>query len=108
MLLKWLDTQAVDAFAGRMAQELMAGIPPGSLDGGGKKAEAGRRKALDKLLRQTEQFARAHKLNFYTKARLANGVKWALIQAGYPRGYVDDLSLELTLVVSRTRFQPPA
>lgn len=52
------------------------------------------------MLRQAHEFASTNKLNFYTKARLANRFKWVLIEAGYPREFVDDISYELAMAVA--------
>ena len=47
-----------------------------------------------------------HKLNVYTKARLANQFKWALIEAGYPKDFVDRMTFELAGVVSAAESGP--
>jgi hypothetical protein len=36
----------------------------------------------------------------YKKARLGNRFKWALREAGYPAGFVDSLTYELTAFVT--------
>jgi hypothetical protein len=100
MVFKWFDTTAVDAMADRVARDLIDRLPPATVGSEGKKAEAKQRKTLDLVLRQAHDFATVNKLNFYTKARLANRFKWVLIEAGYPRQYVDDVSYELAMVVS--------
>jgi len=100
MVFKWFDTRAGDEIADRIARDLVERIPPASIGEGGKKFEAKQRKTQDLVLRQAHDFASAHKLNFYTKARLANRFKWTLIEAGYPRQYVDDIAYELAMVVS--------
>jgi hypothetical protein len=52
------------------------------------------------VLRQAHDFARDNKLNIYTKARLANTFKWALTEAGYPKDFVDKMTIELAAVVA--------
>jgi hypothetical protein len=47
---------------------------------------------LSKLSLRSNQFKAANKLNFYTKAKLANSFKWTLKDAGYEAEYVDDLT----------------
>lgn len=100
MVFKWFDTKAVDAIADRIAHDLVERIPPALASDGDKKAQAKQKKTLDIVLRQAHDFASMNKLNFYTKAHLANRFKWVLIEAGYPREFVDDISYELAMVVS--------
>jgi hypothetical protein len=75
-------------------------VPPTSLDDKGKKAETSRRGRTTSVLRQAHDFARQHKLNLYTKARLANRFKWELLEAGYPKGFVDSMTYELAAIVA--------
>jgi hypothetical protein len=100
MLFKWFATAEVNALATSMANDLVKRVPPASLDARGKKAEAKQAKAHDLVLRQAHDFARRNKLNIYTKARLANGFKWALLEAGYPKAFVDKMTYELATVVA--------
>ena len=66
----------------------------------GKKAEAKQKRTHDLVLRQAHDYARGNKLNVYTKARLANQFKWALLEAGYPKSFVDAMTYELATVVA--------
>jgi hypothetical protein len=45
--------------------------------------------------------ARENKLNVYTRARLANQFRWALVEAGYPKPFVDALIMQLATAVGR-------
>lgn len=100
MIFKWFDTEGVDALAASMARDLAKRTPPASVDSRGKKAEAKQRKTHDMVLRQAHDFARHNKLNVYTKARLANRFKWALIDAGYPKEFTDTMTYELATIVA--------
>ena len=100
MTLKWFDTEGVDALAVGMARDMVQRVPPASVDAHGKKAETKRKKTHDMVLRQAHDFALKHKLNLYTKARLANRFKWALLEAGYPKAFVDAMTYELAAVVA--------
>ncbi len=84
MLFKWLDTTKVDALAQRLVEQFREQVPLADYQSGGKKAEARLRQAHDELLRQAKEFAATESLNLYKKSRLANRVKWALRDAGYP------------------------
>jgi len=100
MMLRYFDTKDVDALAESMAGDLVRRVPPAGLDARGKKAEAKQQRTHDLVLRQAQDFARRQKLNLYTKARLANRFKWALLEAGYPKEFVDRMTYELATVVS--------
>jgi len=100
MIFTWFDTKGVDALAAGMAHDLAKRVPPASIDAHGKKAEAKQKKTHDVVLRQAYDFARKHRLNLYTKARLANRFKWALLEAGYPQAFVDSMTYELAAIVA--------
>ena len=99
MIFKWFDTKDVDALADRMAGDLRMRIPPAKLEAGGRKSESKKDRTHDMVLRQALNFARGNRLNVYTKARLANRFKWALLEAGYPKDFVDRMTMELATVI---------
>ena len=99
-MFKFFDTKDVDALAKRMVDDLVKRVPPANFGGGGRKAEAKKDRAHELVLRQASEFAREHKLNVYTKARLANNFKWALLDAGYPKDFVERMTVELAAVVA--------
>lgn len=100
MIFGWFNSKEVDALAAAMARDMLKRVPPKSVDSAGKKAEAKQRKTHDMVLRQAHDFAQQHKLNLYTKARLANRFKWELLDAGYPKAFVDAMTYELAAVVA--------
>ena len=100
MIFAWFDTRDGDALAAGMARDLAKRVPPASVDAEGKKAEAKQKKTHDMVLRQAHEFVRQNKLNVYKKARLANAFKWALLDAGYPKPFVDTMTYELAAVVA--------
>ena len=100
MIFKWFDTKDVDALAKRMARDMIERIPPANFEGGGRKKEAKKDRTHDLVLRQAHEFARDNRLNVYTKARLANNFKWALLDAGYPKDFVERMTIELAAVVA--------
>lgn len=102
MLFKWFDTREVDAQAQRMVQEFSERLPLTDYQSGGKKAEARLREAHDMLLRQARECAASQKLNIFKKSRLANRVKWALLDAGYPKVLADEIAYELAAVTALT------
>jgi hypothetical protein len=100
MVFGFFASKDVEALADRMARDMIDRVPPASVDAPGRKAEAKQSKAHDLVLRQAHDYARQHKLSVYTKARLANRFKWALIEAGYPKAFVDKMTYELAAVVA--------
>ena len=103
MIFEWFSTKEVDALADRLALDLIKRVPPASLGAGGKKAESQQGRSREALLRQVREFAGAHRLNIFKKARLANRFKWSLIEAGYPREFVDSMAFELAAVMASTQ-----
>jgi hypothetical protein len=83
-----------------MAREFTDHISIADIEKGGKKAELRLGEAHESLLRQASEFAGTHQLNIYKKSRLANRVKWALLDAGYPKPLVDDLAYKLATAVT--------
>ncbi len=110
-MLEWLNVKAVDEFADSVVAELAIRIPPTGIEAPAKKAAERLRKTHDAIFARIEQFARAHKLNIYKKARLGNRIKWALKESGYPDDFIDTLTIELLTVVtiaSRASGKPAA
>ena len=103
MILKWLDTKDVDALAKRIVDDMIKRNPPAKFGSGSRKDEAKKDRTHDLVLREASKFAREHKLNVYTKARLANNFKWALLDAGYPKDFVDRMTVELAAVVASAK-----
>lgn len=100
VLFKWLDTTKVDALAQRLVEQFQDRVPLAEFQTGGKKGETRLRQAHDDLLRQAKEFAAMEKLNLYKKSRLANRVKWALRDAGYPKVLADEVAYELAAVTA--------
>lgn len=99
-MFKWLDTTSVDALADSLVADLLQRVPPAALGAAGKKAGAKHEKAYKSVLSKAREFKRDHDLNVYKKARLANRLKWALAEAGYPPEFVTELTYELAATLS--------
>lgn len=100
MTFKWFETADVEAFADRMAAELVARFPPTEFSHAARKSPARMRKARAAILHDLEVFAGQTSLNIYRKARLGNRFKWALREAGYPEDFADELTHEIVSLVS--------
>ncbi len=108
MVFSWFNTSNVDAFVDAEVADLVKRIPPAKLESGGggaKKAEEQLAKAHDQLLRRAQAFVQREKPNLYQKARIANRMKWALLEAKYPKTFVDGLAYALASVVAAANSQ---
>lgn len=109
-LFGWFDTKESDEFATAIADDL-AGRIPVSGGGGRKQITPDRlRSAHDAIIARAGAFARSHKLNWYKKARLGNTFRWALLDKGYERDFVDTWTHNVLIAVSApgTRGSPNA
>ena len=108
MVFSWFNTSKVDAFVDAEVADLVRRIPAARLEGSGagaKKAEEQLARAHDQLLRSAQGFVQREKPNLYQKARLANRMKWALMEAKYPAGFVDGLAFALAKVAAAANAQ---
>jgi ubiquitin len=108
MVFSWFNTRTVDAFVDAQVADMVRRVPPGKLDGGGpaaKKAEDQLAQAHDATLRNARDFVQREKPNLYQKARIANRMKWALREAKYPAGYVNEFAYALASVVASANSQ---
>ena len=96
----WFRSKEVDAFADSVIADLVKGFPPTGVEAPAKKAAERLRKAHSAVFRRVEDFARAHSLNLYKRARLGSRIKWGLGEAGYPSEFVEALTIELLEVVT--------
>jgi hypothetical protein len=108
MVFSWFNTQKVDAFIDVEVAGLVKRVPPAKLEGGGagaKKAQEQLEKSHDQLLRHARDFVQREKPNLYQKARIANRMKWALLEAKYPKPFVDEFAYALATVVASANAQ---
>jgi hypothetical protein len=108
MVFSWFNTSKVDAFVDAEVADLVKRIPPTRLEGSGpavKKAQDQLAKSHDQLLRRASEFVQREKPNLYQKARIANRMKWALMEARYPKPFVDGLAYALASVVAAANAQ---
>ncbi len=108
MVFSWFNTGKVDAFVDAEVADLVRRLPPARLEGSGptvKKADEQLARSHDLLLRRATEFVRREKPNLYQKARIANRMKWALLEAKYPRPFVDGLAYALATVVAAANSQ---
>jgi hypothetical protein len=103
MVFSWFNTSKVDAFVDAEVADLVKRVPPAKLEGegaGAKKAAEQLAKGHDLALRHAKDFVQREKPNLYQKARIANRMKWALMEARYPKSFVDEFAYALASVVA--------
>ena len=108
MVFSWFNTSKVDTFVDAEVADLVKRVPPAKLEGSGaavKKAEEQLAKSHDLLLRHAHDFVQHEKPNLYQKARIANRLKWALLEGGYSKSFVDEFALALATVVASAGSQ---
>jgi hypothetical protein len=108
MVFSWFNTSKVDTFVDAEVADLVKRVPAAKLEGssaGAKKAAEQLAKTHDQLLRRAQQFVQREKPNLYQKARIANRMKWALLEANYPKPFVDEFALALATVVAGANSQ---
>lgn len=95
-----ISSREVDQFADSIVAELIERHPPGGANAGERKELARLRKAFSRVFARIDVFARGHRLNLYSKARLANRIQWGLKDAGYPEHFVETATREVATHVA--------
>lgn len=92
MLFSWFDTKSAKAFGNELAQFYVERVQTDKKTTRDKFIEKKQRALLLKISSKIENFKIDNKLNFYQKAQAVNVFKWHLLDAGFDKTYVDDLS----------------
>lgn len=99
-MIGWFDSTEVMKFADLAARDLAQAFPKGELADPKRKSSARFSKAREDLLRKTHAFVLSNRMNLYLRARLGTRFKWALIEAGYPPEFVNEITLEMLKVAA--------
>ena len=99
-LLETTSSKEVDEFADSIVAEFIQRHPPRGDEAGERKALARLRKAFGRVFSRIDGFARSHRLNLYSKARLANRIQWGLKDAGYRADFVETATQEVATHVA--------
>ncbi len=97
MIRKWFDATAAVEFGEHMAEEVARIVPLEA----SRSSRKGASKQLDKFQRaimHASDLKARSPLNVYKKARCANTLRWALIDKGYPKPFVEEV---VRLVITR-------
>jgi len=96
-MFQWFDATEAVAFGKHMAQEVARIVPLEASQPRGKKEQ----KRLDKFRRailHASDLGSKTTLNVYKKARCANTLRWALLEKGYAKPFVEEV---VRLVITR-------
>ncbi len=96
MLLGWFDARAAVEFANATAAEIRKLIPPSDAEITKKQFEK-RKRTLERIVLKARAFGRDQRLNVYKKSKLANTLRWSMLDAGYGKAFVDEV-VQLVLV----------
>src|ERR1035437_10074797 len=92
MIFSWFDATEAKKLGAALA-ELLIERTPGDVSSTKNKLLTKKHEAmLHQLSHHVTQFRVAHKLNTYKKAQVGNTFKWILLDKGYDREYVDQLT----------------
>lgn len=106
-IFSWFDTAEADNFARAIADDLMGRMPlPAGGDARLPTAERVRN-TEQAIFARAQSFARSHRLNWYTRAHLGNTFRWALLEKGYDKMFVDTWTHNLLVALSRSGDRPP-
>jgi hypothetical protein len=96
MIFDLFDAREASQFGLTLAEFIAQRIPASS-----DKPKSGKKQQeiFQKAGAQIAQFKSKHKLNVYTKAKLANAFKWKLLDLGYDKALVDELTKELLVAL---------
>ena len=106
-MLEAFNSKEVDEFADSIVAEMRERHPPRQDGVGGAKEVARLRKAFGRIFARIDTFARLHRLNLYTKARLANRIRWGLKDAGYREDFVEATTQEVATHVAIASVRQP-
>jgi len=93
----WSDSGEVDALADTVIADLRRLVPVAGAEPRTKKDVHKLRKQFGAVFSRIDTFLLSHRLSLYAKARLANRVKWALKEAGYPPAFIEQVTKEIAL-----------
>jgi hypothetical protein len=99
----WFDTKEADLFAKAVADDLAGRIPAVSEESRKKLTPDRLHNAHEAIIARASAFGRAHKLNWYKKAHLGNTFRWDLLERGYDKAFVDTVTHNLLVAISRSK-----
>lgn len=91
-LFSWFDATAAKAFGHDLATFYIDRVQTDQKIKKDKFIAKKQRELLVKISAKIDFFKLTNQLNFYQKAQAVNMFKWSLLDAGFDKSYVDELS----------------
>lgn len=92
MFFSWFDAEVAKTFGADLAQFYIQRVQNENKSTRQKFVEKKQRELLAKISSKIDFFKSNNKLNIYQKAQAVNVFKWHLLDAGFDKAYVDELS----------------
>ncbi|MFZ6864525.1 hypothetical protein ACO0K7_17990 [Undibacterium sp. Ji67W] len=92
MIFAWFDARECKKFGLELAEFYLERVVIDKKDKTTKFVEKKQKILLSKIQQKVYQFRAAQSLNVYKKAQIGNVFKWRLIEAGFDKDYVDELT----------------
>ncbi|MFZ6689420.1 hypothetical protein ACO0K0_16875 [Undibacterium sp. SXout11W] len=92
MIFAWFDARECKKFGQELADFYLERVVIDKKDKTTKFVEKKQKILLSKIQQKVFQFKAAQSLNVYKKAQIGNVFKWRLIEAGFDKDYVDELT----------------
>lgn len=92
MMFSWFDAEAAKTFGHELAQFYIERTQSEKDSRGEKAFEKKQKELLVKMSLKIDQFKLTNNLNIYRKSQAINVFKWRLLDAGYDKQVVDELS----------------
>lgn len=92
-------SREIENFAIELAREL-SGAFPASEGVREQQSMARLARAIDRICNRAASYQKEKKLGMFGRAKVGTAFKLELEQAGYPAGFVDDVTRQLLLVMS--------
>jgi hypothetical protein len=93
-MARWFSLKEAHTQGVALAQFFIERNP---IDKLGDRSVKKQRETIVKIKLQAAQYKQLHVPNFMQRAKLLHSFKWTLYDAGYERGFVDDLTQNLML-----------
>jgi tetratricopeptide (TPR) repeat protein len=100
MILKWFNARGAVEVGTSLADQFALQTVSGSAMRGKQSSLEEQAKAVQALIQRADGEVYNLKLNFYTKAKLANSFKWRLLEKGVMRATADEVTQMLLLHIS--------
>lgn len=97
MVFKFLDAREAKEFGTSLAAFYCERVPAAEAGQKKRQPKGKKQETANRVIQRVETYKRENKLNFYQKSQLGNAFKWAMLDAGQERAFVDELTFQIML-----------